>query len=99
VFEWLILPEQRCIHPEKILSGLTHRQTSSHVRLRNPAVLAETKKFIRIAERIGRTQSVTGMQIHKLEELTGAPLCKRAHRNVELPAVGERLRGSAAARF
>lgn len=58
-------------------------------------VLAETKSFTRTAERIGRTQSATSMQIRKLEELLGAVLFKRDNRNVELTSAGERLLGYA----
>jgi DNA-binding transcriptional LysR family regulator len=63
--------------------------------LRTFVVLAETKSFTRTAERIGRTQSATSMQIRKLEELLGSHLFRRDNRNVELTPAGERLLGSA----
>jgi len=63
--------------------------------LRTFVVLAETKSFTKTAERIGRTQSATSMQVRKLEDLLGAPLFRRDNRNVELTPAGERLLGSA----
>ncbi|NJN45429.1 MAG: LysR family transcriptional regulator [Candidatus Competibacteraceae bacterium] len=63
--------------------------------LRTFVVLAETRSFTKTAERIGRTQSATSMQIRKLEDLIGAPLFKRDNRNVEVTAAGERLLGNA----
>lgn len=59
--------------------------------LRTFVVLAETKSFTKTAERIGRTQSATSMQIRKLEELLGTVLFKRDKRHVELTSAGERL--------
>ena len=44
------------------------------------------------AERIGRSQSATSLQIRQLEEVVGQPLFRRHGRGVSLTLVGEKLR-------
>ena len=44
------------------------------------------------AERIGRSQSATSLQIKQLEEIIGQPVFRRHGRGVRLTAVGEKLR-------
>ncbi|MEM7303051.1 MAG: LysR family transcriptional regulator [Pseudomonadota bacterium] len=44
------------------------------------------------AERIGRSQSATSLQIHQLEDVVGKPLFERHGRGVVLTAAGELLR-------
>jgi len=44
------------------------------------------------AERIGRSQSATSLQIRQLEDVVGQPLFRRHGRGVSLTVVGEKLR-------
>ena len=63
--------------------------------LRTFVTLAETRSFTRTAEKIGRSQSATSMQIAKLEESLDSKLFERDKRNVMLSSDGEKLLGYA----
>lgn len=63
--------------------------------LRTFITLAQTKSFTQAAQKIGRSQSATSMQMVKLEELLNTKLFERDKRNVTLTAEGEKLLGHA----
>ncbi|MFK7850201.1 MAG: LysR substrate-binding domain-containing protein [Akkermansiaceae bacterium] len=63
--------------------------------LRTFLTLTETRNFTRAAEKIGRSQSATSMQISKLEEILDCKLFDRDRRNVTITQDGEKLLGYA----
>lgn len=63
--------------------------------LRTFITLAENRSFTKTAQRIGRTQSATSMQIARLEDQLSCRLFKREKRTVSLTPEGERLLGYA----
>jgi DNA-binding transcriptional LysR family regulator len=63
--------------------------------LRTFVTLALTKSFTQTAQKIGRSQSATSMQMAKLEELIDTKLFKRDKRNVVLTPDGEKMLGHA----
>lgn len=63
--------------------------------LRTFVTLAQTRSFTRTADKIGRSQSATSMQIAKLEDMLDCKLFERDKRNVVLTPDGEKLLGYA----
>lgn len=63
--------------------------------LRTFVAIAETGRFGRAAERVGRSQSAVSLQIKRLEDVTGQALFRKSGRLMELTPSGEKLLGYA----
>lgn len=59
--------------------------------LRTLVAIADTGKFTRASEIVGRTQSAVSVQMKKLEDVVGETLFERGPRGVTLTPPGERL--------
>src|SRR5471030_2857615 len=59
--------------------------------LRTFVVGMELGSFAKAADRVGRSTSAVSAQIKKLEEQSGAPLFKKAGRNLALTEAGETM--------
>jgi DNA-binding transcriptional LysR family regulator len=71
---------------------LTMSQTNFDVAsLRTFVVGMELGSFAKAADRVGRSTSAVSAQIKKLEEQSGAPLFKKAGRNLALTEAGETM--------
>jgi DNA-binding transcriptional LysR family regulator len=76
------------ISPIGIMDGLMHLN-SDH--LRTFLAILDAGSVTGGAERIGRSQSATSLQVRQLEEVVGKPLFRRHGRGVSLTVAGEKL--------